>query len=140
MAGEVIDAIMKQVKQEPYVNKLGMKLLKLDYGYSLVEMYCSEDVANLSGISHGGAIFSLIDQAFETASNSYGTQALALNMNITYLKAGLIGDILHAEAREISKSDRISNYNIEVRNGQNELIAVCQATAYRKKNKLQFLE
>ena len=140
MDNKVFAAIFKKVENEPYANKLGMKLLKLDYGYSLVEMHFSQDVANIFGMPHGGAIFSLVDEAFETASNSHGTVALALSMNISYLKAPSVGDTLYAEAKEIAKSSRIGNYNIEVKNNRNELIAVCQATVYRKDDVLPFME
>ena len=58
MDKRVLNAIFEKVENEPYANKLGMKLLKLDYGYSLVEMHFTEDVANIFGIPHGGAIFS----------------------------------------------------------------------------------
>ena len=140
MDNKVFTAIFKEVENEPYANKLGMKLLKLDYGYSLVEMHFSQDMANIFGMPHGGAIFSLIDEAFETASNSHGTVALALNMNISYLKPPSVGDTLYAEAKETNKSSRIGNYNIEVKNNQNELIAICQATVYRKDDILPFVE
>ena len=140
MANKVFDAIFEKVENEPYANKLGMKLIKLDYGYSLVEMHFTEDVANIFGMPHGGAVFSLVDEAFETASNSHGTVALALNMNISYLKTPSVGDILYAEAKEIAKSNRVGNYNIEVKNNRDELIAVCQAMVYRKNDKLPFVE
>ncbi len=140
MDDKVLDAIFKKVENEPYANKLGMKLSKLDHGYSLVEMHFTADVANIFGMAHGGAIFSLVDEAFETASNSHGTVALALNVNISYLKSPSVGDIIYAEAREINKSNKISNYAIEVKNDRNELIAVCQAMAYRKNEILPFVE
>ena len=140
MDKRVLNAIFEKVENEPYANKLGMKLLKLDYGYSLVEMHFTEDVANIFGIPHGGAIFSLVDEAFETASNSHGTVALALNMNISYLRAPSIGDILYAEAKEIDKSNRVGNYNIEVKTKQDELIAVCHAMVYRKNDSLPFVK
>lgn len=140
MDDKVLDAIFKKVENERYANKLGMKLSKLDHGYSLVEMHFTEDMANIFGMAHGGAIFSLVDEAFETASNSHGTVALALNVNISYLKSPSVGDIIYAEAREINKSNKISNYAIEVKNDRNELIAICQAMAYRKNEILPFVE
>ena len=140
MDDKVLDEIFKKVENEPYANKLGMKLSKLDHGYSLVEMRFTEDIANIFGMAHGGAIFSLVDEAFETASNSHGTVALALNVNISYLQSPSVGDIIYAEAREINKSNKISNYAIEVKNDRNELIAVCQAMAYRKNEILPFVE
>lgn len=140
MDNKVFDAIFRKVENEPYANKLGMRLLKLDYGYSLVEMHFGQDVTNIFDMPHGGAIFSLVDEAFETASNSHGTVAVALNMNISYLKSPSVGDTLYAEAKEISKSNRMSNYNIEVKSNRGELIAVCQTIAYRKREMLPFVE
>ena len=49
------------------------------------------------------------------------------------------GDTLRAEAREVSRSRRISCYHIEVKNEKGDLIATCQAMAYRKKDPLPFM-
>jgi acyl-CoA thioesterase len=140
MGNEIFDAIRKNVETEPYAVKMGIKLLELDLGYSVVEMKFTEDMANLFGMAHGGAIFSLIDEAFETASNSHGTVAVALNMSISYIKAPAPGDTLKAAAKEISRSFKIANYDIKVTNNSDDLIASCQATVYRKKDKLPFLD
>jgi len=48
---------------------------------------------------HGGAIFTLIDEAFEISCNSHGTVAVALNVNITYHRAPSPNSTLRAEAR-----------------------------------------
>lgn len=139
---KIFKAIQEKVENEPYAKKLGLKLIKLEPGYSVVEMVFSKDMENIFGLAHGGAIFSLIDEAFETASNSHGTISLALNMNITYHNTPSEGSILRAEAKEINKSHRIGTYNIEVTSDSNgnNLIATCQALVYRKKDKLPFLE
>ena len=73
MDNPVFDALFKKVESEPYAKKLGMELVKLDYSYSLVKMTYSKDMDNIFGMAHGGAIFSLIDEAFETSANSHGT-------------------------------------------------------------------
>lgn len=140
MQNPIFNAISKKIESETYANILGLKLVKLDYGYSLVEMAHSKDIENMFQTGHGGAIFSLIDEAFGAASNSHGTVAVALNVNVTYVKPALKGDILYAEAKEISRSNRIGTYEIRVINDKDELIAVCQAVAYRKKDRLPFLD
>jgi len=139
MDDKILKAIRKKVETEPYARKLGLKLVGLKPGYSLVEMTFTRDKENLFGMAHGGAVFSLIDEAFETASNSHGTVALALNMNITYHHGPEINDLLRAEAREISKTSRTASYYIQVTNEKGTLIATSQALAYRKKDKLPFL-
>jgi len=139
MDGRVFDAISQKIEKEPYAQKLGIKLLKVEAGYSLVEMVFTNDMENIFGTAHGGAIFSLIDEAFEVASNSHGTVAVALSVNITYHKAPKPESVLRAEAREINRTFRIGTYDIQVRDEENELIATCQAVAYRKKEHLPFL-
>ena len=140
MEKPIFDALFKKVESELYAKKLGMELVKLDDGYSLVKMVYSKDMDNIFGMAHGGAIFSLIDEAFETSSNSHGTIAVALNVNVSYIKPAAQGDILFAEAREVSRSFKIGNYDIKVTNDRGELIATCQAVAYRKRDKLPFLD
>ena len=136
---KIFDAIIKRVREEPYAKKLGMELIELDAGYSKVKMTFKEDMENIFGMVHGGAIFSLIDEAFETAANTHGTAAVALSMNITYIKPVSAGDVLYAEAKEMSLSGRIGTYVINVENEGGDLIALCQALVYRKKHELPFL-
>ena len=137
---KIFDAIIKRVREEPYAKKMGMELIKLDEGYSKVKMEFKGDMENIFGMAHGGAIFSLIDEAFETAANSHGTAAVALSMNITYIKPASPGDVLYAEAKEVSRSGRIGTYTINVENERGNLIAICQALVYRKKEDLPFLD
>ena len=131
MKNRVLSALYRKVESEPYAKKLKLRLIKVQEGYSLVEMTFSEDMKNIFGLAHGGAIFSLIDEAFEVAANSHGVVSLALNMNVSYVKAPSDGDILRAEAKEIVLSKRIGTYDIRVKNGLDELIATCQALVYR---------
>jgi acyl-CoA thioesterase len=143
--GEIMDdkirsAIFRQVETEPFAKKFGLKLVRLEDGYSKVEMHFTPDMENIFGLAHGGALFALIDEAFETASNSHGTMAVALNMNITYVSSPSPGSRLFAEAREFSRTHRTANYDIRVTDGQDNLIASCQALVYRKGTPLPFLE
>jgi len=133
-------AMVKRVKEEPFARKMNLELLELNDGYSVVEMTFAEDMENIFGMAHGGAVFALIDEAFETASNSHGTVAVALNMNITYTAAAARGSRLRAEARELNRTPRTATYDIKVTDENQTLIAVCQALVYRKKNRLPFLE
>lgn len=132
-------AIFKKVEKEPFAQKFGIRLIDLEEGYSKVKMKLNSDMENFFGMAHGGALFALIDEAFETASNSHGTVAVALNMNITYISPPSPGSGLIAEAREISRTQRTAVYNIKLFDEQNLLIASCEALVYRKKEALPFL-
>jgi acyl-CoA thioesterase len=140
MSEHVFEAIRQRVKNEPFAEKMNMKLVALGEGHSVVTMKFTTDMENIFGMAHGGAVFSLIDEAFETASNSHGTVAVALNMNITYHAPAALGDILTAEAREIHRAGRTATYAITVKDQADKLLATCQALVYRKKEPLPFLD
>lgn len=140
MDHRVKEAIFQRVAQEPFAKKFKLKLVDLQEGYSSVTMTFTPDMENIFGMAHGGAIFALIDEAFQTACNAYGTLAVALNMNITYVSSPAPGSTLTAEAREFSRTNKTANYDIKVQDEQGNLIASCQALAYRKGKPLPFLE
>ncbi len=140
MDAKVKTAIFRQVEREPFAKKFGLKLVDLDAGYSRVQMTFTKDMENIFGMAHGGALFALIDEAFETASNSHGTVAVALNMNITYMTSPSSGTRLTAEAREFNRTNKTAVYDIKVTDEQSTLIASCQALVYRKGNPLPFIE
>jgi acyl-CoA thioesterase len=139
MDAEVREAIFRQVDREPFARKFGLRLIDLQEGYSRVEMRFTPDMENIMGMAHGGALFALIDEAFETASNSHGTIAVALNMNITYLSSPAAGSLLTAEAQEVNKTQRTATYDIKVKDEGGNLIASCQALVYRRGKPLPFL-
>ena len=132
-------AIIKQVENEPFANKFGLKLIEVQEGYAKVGMVFTADMENIFGMAHGGALFALIDEAFEVASNSHGTMAVALNMNINYMASPAKGSKLTAEAREIDKTKKTAAYHIEVRDDEKNLLASCQSIVYRMDKPLPFL-
>jgi len=140
MKDRIIDSLKRRVRKEPYARKMGIRLVELEPGRAVVEMTPGEDELNIFEGIHGGAIFSLIDEAFELSCNAHGTVAVALSMTITYHNPPAPGSALRAESREIHRSRKTGTYEIKVTDAQNTLIASCQALAYRKKDPLPFLE
>lgn len=132
-------AILEASRHEPYARKMGLRCLEVGPGSCRIEMAVSHDMANLFGMAHGGAVFSLIDEAFQIAANAEGVTAYALNLSVTYVAPARAGDLLVAEAREIAKTGRTATYEIRVRKGGGELVAAAQALAYRKGGAPPFL-
>lgn len=118
--------------REPYAAKMGMRCVHLEPGLARVEMATGPDVANVFGLVHGGAVFSVLDEAFQLACNTHGTVTLALNVSITYVSACEPGDVLTAEVREVAATARTATYEARVTRGDGELVAVGQTLAYRK--------
>jgi acyl-CoA thioesterase len=139
MDEKIKEAILRRVEQEPFAKKFGITLSDLDEGYSRVEMNLTPDMENILGLAHGGALFALIDVAFQTASNSHGTMAVALNMNVTFVSSPPPGSRLIAEAKEFSKTNKTAIHDIKVWDSENRLVASCQAVVYRTGKPLPFL-
>ena len=140
MDSRIRDAMFRRVEEEPFAKKFGLKLVDLNEGYSKVEMVFTPDMENIFGMAHGGALFALMDEAFETASNSHGTMAVALNMNVTYIAPPAKGGRLIAEAKEFNRTKRTAVYDIRVSDDENNLVATCQALVYRLGKALPFLD
>lgn len=139
MDEKVKSAILKQIEKEPFCKKFGLRLKEVQEGYAKVEMLFTQDMENMFGMAHGGAIFSLIDAAFEVASNSHGTMAVALNMSINYLASPEKGALLTAEAKEINRTKKTAAYEIHAKDESGKLLASCQALVYRLEKPLPFL-
>lgn len=132
-------AFMEKVAEEAFPKLLDIRLLDVSEGYALCEMKYTDKMDNIHRMAHGGAIFSLIDEAFEISSNSHGTIAMALNMNVTYVKPAVRNSMLQAESTEISRGRRTASYYITVKDSAG-LVAVCQALVYRKDEEIGFLK
>ena len=140
MDPNVKEAIFQAVQTEPFARQLKMELIELEDGYSKVEMiYQPDEMNNIYQRAHGGAVFALIDEAFETACQTDGTIAVALNVNVTYISSPKPGAKLIATAREISRSKRTANFEIKVADENKNLIASCQALAFRTGKPIPFL-
>jgi len=120
------------VAGDPFARSLGVELIEVAPGYGKVAMTVRDDMLNSHDTAHGGAVFSLADAAFAVASNSHGPLAVALEVSINYVAPAFPGDRLVAEAREENLGRRIGVYRLQVTREDGTLVAVAQATAYRK--------
>ena len=140
MDQKVRHAIYDAVKKEPFANAMKIKLVELKLGYSAVEMiYDPVKMNNIYDRAHGGALFALIDEAFETAGQTDGTIAVALNVNVTYVSSPEAGIKLRAEARQNSRTKKTASYDIKITDQNGNTIATCSALAYRTGKPIPFL-
>jgi acyl-CoA thioesterase len=123
--------IKEFLKNDRFASFLGIELLEASNRKAKAKLEIKEEHLNAINVAQGGAIFSLADFTFAAASNSYGRVAVAINANISFVKAAGKG-VLYAEAFEVSKSYKIATYTINVTNEEQELIAGFQGTVYRK--------
>lgn len=110
---------------------LGMKIVRVQPGASLLTMPVRPDMVNGHHICHGGMIFALADTAFAYACNSYNRNTVASACHIDFLAPAREGETLEAEAVERSASGRTGVYDITVRNNHGVTVALFRGKSYR---------
>ena len=103
---KVLKTLRERFEKEPFAKKFGIEIIELKNGYASVSMDVKPDMDNIFNMAHGGAVFSVIDAAFELAGNSSGVMSVALSMNVSYTRAAGAGDVLKAEAIEANSTRR----------------------------------
>lgn len=110
---------------------LGMVLREVSPGRARVEMTVRRDMLNGFGLCHGGMLTTLGDTAMAFASNSHNERAVATNLAMEFLAPGREGDVLVAEAREISRTRRTGLYDVSITNPAGQVIALLRGRVQR---------
>lgn len=124
------------MQHDAFSQWLGIEVLDVAFGYSIIKMTVRPEMINGFGIAHGGIAFSLADSAFAFACNSAGKITVALDVSISFPKAIKTGDTLLAEAKELNRTNRTGLYLIEVKNQNDELVALFKGTCFRTEKDL----
>ena len=129
------DEARKVFAEDRYAALTGIDILEAGKGYCKARLIIKEKHLNAAHIVQGGAIFTLADLAFAVASNSHGQLALAINVNISFLRGKSTGT-LYATATEIGEPKRIGAYDVLVTDEEDEIIARFNGMVYRKNQKV----
>ena len=95
---------------------LGMRILDVGAGTARLEMAVRDDMLNGHEICHGGFITTLADSAFAFACNSRNELTVAAGLTVDFLAPVQRGDVLVAEAAEVTRAGRTGVYDIVVTN------------------------
>ncbi|NII24296.1 hydroxyphenylacetyl-CoA thioesterase PaaI [Pseudoflavitalea sp. X16] len=135
-----VQVVNKMMEHDAFSQWLGIQVIKVREGYSKLQMTLREEMLNGFGVIHGGIAFSLADSAFAFACNNRNNLSMALDVSITFTKAGQPGDIFTAEAREIHNGRSTGLYLIEVTNQNNQPVAIFKGTCFRTGRELVTVE
>lgn len=129
------DKIKKFFKRDRLAEYLGIELVDVYPGQAISRMKIKDEHLNGINTVHGGAIFTLADFTFAVAANSHGNVTVAINGNISFMKAAYKG-ILTATAEEVSINPKLGTYTVTINDDEGNLIAIFQGMAYRKRDKI----
>jgi len=125
------EQILKEVKNDPYAQSLGIQMTKFEAGFAEAMLEVQSHMVNAYGTVHGAVIYALADHAFSLACNAYGKTSLGLSTTIQFIESAKPGDKLVARATELKRNYRTGFYRIDILHEQN-LIATMEAVSYRK--------
>ncbi len=129
--------VVTRMMQTDYFSQwMGVQILEVAEGYSKIQITLRKEMLNGFGIAHGGITFALADSAFAFACNSDGKITVALDVSISFPKAGKEGDTFTAEAKQVNKTNKTGLYLIEVKNQHNELVALFKGTCFKTEKPL----
>lgn len=122
----------KMMEQDQFSRWMDIDLIEAQEGYCKLQMKVRAEMLNGYSMLHGGVTFAFADSAFAFASNSYGRISVSLHASMTYNRPGKDGDVLIAEAKELSLGNKTATFDVTVRKAEsNDAIAVFRGTVYR---------
>lgn len=126
------------MSSDKYANSLGIELVEVDKEYARCELEIKENHKNGLGSLHGAVIFALADIAFAAACNSVQT-SIGMQADIKYLNRPK-GNRLIAEAKAVSISKKIGNYQVCVTDSDGTHVAQFSSICYHLGDKAQALK
>jgi len=132
-ADDLPPALSEYLRADPMAAHLGIEIEEIRPGYARGRMTVAAQTLNFHGVAHGGATMTLADTVFAAACNSYGRQALAVDIHTEFLSAGLRDDVLVCQAEELSRTHRMAVYRLSVvAEADGRPVAEMLARAYRR--------
>lgn len=119
------------LERDAFSRWLGIEVLAIVPGRCTARMTVRPEMVNGFGVAHGGVAYALADSALAFASNTNGRVTVAIENNIGYPTAVHPGNVLTAEAVEVSAANRIAFYAVTVRNEAGVTVADFRGTVYR---------
>jgi uncharacterized protein (TIGR00369 family) len=132
-----LEGLIHRGENCPFYRLLNMKIEEVRENYARLSIEIGKKHMQLLDTVHGGVIASLADSAAAWAifgSNGLNGAPVTVEMKINFLKPVKSGKLV-AEARNIHEGSRIFVSDVEIKNGEGDLIAKSLLTYYLLKNK-----
>ena len=110
---------------------LGLKLVETGEGTAVVEMATTENMANHSGVVHGGMISTLADSAMGRSLRTLSpgvVRAMSLDLKLNFINAAKVGETLRATGHVIHAGRRTVVAECRVDGSDGRLVATASAT------------
>ena len=103
------------------LNHIQVKDVKEDW--AMAELVVHEDSLNPLGLVHGGNLFAMADTVGGAAARTDGRNYVTLSSSFTFLRSGLMGDVIHAEAKVRRRGQNTCYVDVDVTNQKGDLLS-----------------
>lgn len=109
---------------------LNIHLREIGDTHAIMEVTVGELHRNYFGGAHGGLIATLVDTVsfFSRPLLPSGKSCTTTNLNITYVRPAVMGDVLTARSELIHMGRRMASVTVTVKNQKDKLVAHGTAT------------
>ena len=110
---------------------LGLKLVETRDRTAVVEMATTDDMANHSGVVHGGMISTLADSAMGRSLRTLSpgvVRAMSFDLKLNFINAAKVGETLRATGHVIHAGRRTAVAECRVEGSDGRLVATASAT------------
>jgi acyl-CoA thioesterase len=125
---KIVDQMMENDQMSHW---LGIEFLNYTLGNVQITMTVRPEMLNGFNIAHGSITYALADSALAFSANSHGLKAVSIETSISHLKPVAVGDQLTTNTIELSLSQKIGVYLVEIVNQDNTKVATFKGTIYR---------
>lgn len=133
----MLEKYKQHFANDQFAQSNGIKLIDAKPGYAKTQVEIKPNHLNGAGVIHGGLLFTLADFAVAVATNTYQKVSLTINSDISYFAAAKCG-IITAEAKELSRSNRLSTCNVDILDDNNKLLSSARMTVYITHQEIEF--
>lgn len=131
--------LLEKLNQDDrFAQSIGAQLVEVREGYARAQLTVTERHLNGAGICQGGVMFTLADLTFAAMANSHGILTVGVSNNITFIKAGKLGDTITAECIERVNHHKLPYCDMTITNQQGEVLAMMTGLAYRTKSEFVY--
>lgn len=126
----LLEECQEILRQNPFGNLLQMEIIEVSEGMVQAKIPFREEMSNVYGDFHGGALYAAADTLCGIAAASYGYYVTTVNGNIEYLKAGRNTEYVICRAQVIKPGKNLSVVTFKIEDDKELLLNTGTFTFY----------
>ena len=119
-------------KTDRFAANAGCQITEVDAQHAVAVMTVTNAHLNGGDVCQGGALFTLADLAIAALMNYNGQLTFGIHNSIMFVSSAREGDVLTAEAVNVSDHHKIPSVEVRVTNQDGRLICHVTGMGYRK--------